>query len=162
VSSQNLGHSPTTEKYNENRQPKIELVENDMSVDDLVTITEAAMKHNVTRQAIYVAIKQRKLKAYRRTSRWMISLDDLNNYRGSRYSRSKSVHNGELIFDQDKGYYSVNQVASMLNVPRQKIYYALRSGFIKAVQKGSAWVIHKDEVENYRSTYLDKKMRKAI
>src|SRR6516225_1462083 len=85
-----------------------------------VSITEAAKLNKVTRQAIYVAIKLNKLKARKETTRWTIHLDDLEAYRKQKYSRTKSVYNGELLFDNDKGYFSVNQVAEMLKVPNQK------------------------------------------
>jgi hypothetical protein len=90
----------------------------------VVSITEAARINGVTRQAIYVAIKQKKLKARKETTRWTIHLDDLDHYRNQKYSRSKSTFNGELLYDNNKGYYSINQVAKMLGVPAQKIYYA--------------------------------------
>jgi excisionase family DNA binding protein len=60
-----------------------------------VTLSEAAKINNVTRQAIYVAIKQKKLRAYKNPTRWIIDLDDLDDYRKMKYSRTKSVHNGE-------------------------------------------------------------------
>src|SRR5689334_3577976 len=91
-----------------------------------VSITEAARINNVTRQAIYVAIKQKKLRATKNATRWSIHLDDLAEYRDNKYSRSKSMFNGELLFDSGKGFFSVNQVASMLGVPAQKVYYATR------------------------------------
>src|SRR3989338_5581863 len=95
-----------------------------------VSITEAARINNVTRQAIYVAIKQRKLKAKKDTTRWLIDLDDLEHYRKHKYYRTKSLFNGELLFDNQKGFYSINQVAKLLNVPAQKIYYATRVGLM--------------------------------
>lgn len=122
----------------------------------VVSITEAAKINNVTRQAIYVAIKQKKLKATKK-SRWEIDLKDLEEYRRNKYSRTKSIFDGELLFDNEKGYYSVNQVAKMLGVPAQKIYYATRTGMIKGSRKGAAWVIHIDEVNQYRESYLEKK-----
>ena len=130
----------------------------------LVTITEAARRNNVTRQAIYVAIKLNKLKARKETTRWTIHLDDLEEYRKQKYSRTKSTFNGELLFDNQKGYFSVNQVAEMLNVPAQKIYYATRIGLMQAIRKGAAWVIHSDDVKAYRDNYLEKKdsKRKAV
>lgn len=121
-----------------------------------VSITEAAKINNVTRQAIYVAIKQKKLRAYKDTTRWTIRLDDLDEYRKQKYSRSKSTFNGELLFDNAGGYYSVNQVAKMLGVPAQKIYYATRIGLLKATRKGAAWVIHTSEVKDYKENYLSK------
>lgn len=127
----------------------------------VVSITEAAKINNVTRQAIYVAIKQKKLKAYKDATRWTIDLEDLENYRKSKYSRTKSMFDGELLFDNHKGYYSVNQVAKMLNVPAQKIYYATRVGLMKAHRKGAAWVIHIDDIKSYQQNYLSKKSQEG-
>ena len=125
----------------------------------VVSITEAAKINKVTRQAIYVAIKQKKLKATKKT-RWEIDLKDLEEYRKNKYSRTKSMFDGELLFDNNRGYFSINQVAKMLGVPAQKIYYATRTGMIKGARKGAAWVIHADEVKRYKDEYLNKKASK--
>ena len=121
-----------------------------------VTLSEAAKINNVTRQAIYVAIKQKKLRAYKNPTRWIIDTDDLEQYRKLKYSRTKSMHNGELIFDNKKGFYSIQQASKMLNVPYQKIYYATRIGLLKATRKGSAWVVHVDDLKKYQDSYLNK------
>jgi hypothetical protein len=123
----------------------------------IVSITEAARINGVTRQAIYVAIKQRKLKASKDSTRWTIDLDDLAEYRKQKYSRAKSMYNGELLFDNQKGYFSVNQVAKILGVPAQKVYYATRVGLMKASRRGAAWVIHTNDVKHYQENYLNKK-----
>jgi hypothetical protein len=123
----------------------------------VVSITEAAKINNVTRQAIYVAIKQKKLKASKDSTRWTIDLNDLENYRKQKYSRTKSMFNGELLFDNHKGFFSINQVAKMLNVPAQKIYYATRVGLMKAHRKGAAWVVHTSDIKLYQETYLGRK-----
>lgn len=129
----------------------------------LVSITEAAKLNKVTRQAIYVAIKLNKLKASKDTTRWTIHLDDLEAYRKQKYSRSKSTFNGELLFDNHRGYYSINQVAKMLSVPAQKIYYATRVGMLKAHRKGAAWVIFVEDMKQYAEGTLKKKsIRKAV
>ena len=120
----------------------------------VVSITEAARLNQVTRQAIYVAIKMSKLKAYKNTTRWEIDLEDLEEYRSNKYSRTKSMFDGELLFDNAKGYYSVNQVAKMLHVPAQKIYYATRIGALTAIRKGAAWVIHVEDVKAYQEKFL--------
>ncbi|MBS4164441.1 Uncharacterized protein PRO82_001769 [Candidatus Protochlamydia amoebophila] len=126
----------------------------------VVSITEAAKLNKVTRQAIYVAIKLNKLKATKETTRWTISLEDLEDYRRQKYSRTKSTFNGELLFDNLKGYYSVNQVAELLSVPAQKIYYATRIGLLKAERKGAAWVIHSDSMKEYQEKFMQKKNRR--
>jgi excisionase family DNA binding protein len=131
------------------------------SAKQLVSISEAAKINNVTRQAIYVAIKQKKLKAFKDATRWTIDLSDLEEYRKQKYSRTKSIFNGELLFDNKKGFFSVNQVAKMLGVPAQKIYYATRIGLMKASRKGAAWVIHVDDVKSYQENYLTKKVQSS-
>ena len=132
------------------------IVEEDspQSSQKLVSITEAARINNVTRQAIYVAIKQRKLKATKNSTRWTIHLNDLEDYRRNKYSRTKSTFEGELLFNNEKGYYSVNQTARILGVPAQKVYYATRIGQLKAHRKGAAWVIHVEDIQAYKQAYL--------
>lgn len=127
-----------------------------------VSITEAARINNVTRQAIYVAIKQNKLKATKKSTRWTIDLEDLEEYRRQKYSRTKSTFNGELLFDNEKGFYSINQVAQMLGVPAQKIYYATRVGLMTAQRRGAAWVVHIDDVNKYRESYLDRRVAESV
>jgi len=126
-----------------------------------VSITEAAKLNQVTRQAIYVAIKLNKLRARKETTRWTIHLDDLENYRKQKYSRSKSFFDGELLFDNSKGYFSVNQVAKMLSIPAQKVYYATRIGALQAHRKGAAWVIHEEDFKAFAEGFLKKKSRQA-
>ncbi|MFA6118336.1 MAG: helix-turn-helix domain-containing protein [Parachlamydiales bacterium] len=123
----------------------------------VVSITEAARLNNVTRQAIYVAIKQRKLRATKDATRWTIDLNDLEDYKTNKYSRKKSLFEGELLFDNKNGFYSINQAAQMLDVPAQKIYYATRIGHLKAHRKGAAWVVHVDDIKGYKESYLDRR-----
>lgn len=130
--------------------------ENNLNDKKVVSITEAARLNGVTRQAIYVAIKQKKLNAEKSSTRWTIKVSDLEDYRKNKYSRTKSMFDGELLFDNHKGYFSVNQVAEMLGVPAQKIYYATRVGHLKASRKGAAWVMYTDDINEYKEKYLNK------
>ena len=66
------------------------------------------------------------------------------------------MYNGELIFDHKKGFFSIQQAAKMLNVPYQKIYYATRIGLLKATRKGSASVVHIDDLKKYQENYLNR------
>ncbi len=134
---------------------KIEEFSQDEQKKEYVSITEAAEINKVTRQAIYVAIKLNKLKAKKESSRWTIHVNDLAEYRRQKYSRKKSTFNGELLFDNEKGYFSVKQVAEMLGVPVQKIYYATRIGRLPAQRKGSAWVCHIDDVRTYKEANVN-------
>jgi excisionase family DNA binding protein len=139
-------------------QVPIAVTQEDEPLKKVVSITEAARINGVTRQAIYVAIKQRKLKATKDGTRWKIHLEDLREYTENKYSRTKSTYQGDLLFDNNKGFYSINQVAQMLNVPAQKIYYATRVGLMKASRKGAAWVVHVDDIKSYRENYINRTM----
>ena len=140
----------------QNQMPTETTVEATSTEKKAVSITEAAKLNGVTRQAIYVAIKHKKLKATKESTRWTIDLEDLEDYRKNKYSRSKSMFDGELLFNNEEGYYSVNQVAKMLGVPAQKVYYATRIGRLKAHRKGAAWVIHMDDVKAFADTFVTK------
>ncbi len=137
-----------------------EMVSSQKQEKKVLSITEAAELSSVTRQAIYVAIKLKKLRANKENTRWTIHMDDLDDYRHHRYSRTRSIFQGELLFDNIKGYYSINQTADILGVPAQKIYYATRAGHIKGTRKGAAWVIQDAEIKRYRDQYLNKKFKK--
>ena len=141
-------------EFENNNTPQVSEAQSSAPEKKIVSITEAARINNVTRQAIYVAIKQGKLKATKGATRWMIDLDDLAEYRRQKYSRTKSMYEGELLFNNDKGFYSINQAAKKLGVPAQKIYYATRVGHMKAVRKGAAWVIHINDIKQYKENYL--------
>ena len=126
----------------------------------VVSITEAAKLNKVTRQAIYVAIKLNKLKATKETTRWTINLDDLEEYRRQKYSRTNLYLMASCYSIKIKGIFPVNQVAEMLSVPAQKIYYATRIGILKAHRKGAAWVIHSDDMKEYQEKHVQKKNRR--
>jgi excisionase family DNA binding protein len=138
-----------------NKNNNDEIVE--VNDSKLVSISEAAEIYDVTRQAIYVAIKLNKLKAKKDRSRWTINLDDLEEYRRQRYSRMKSTFQGEPLYDNEKGYFSIYQTAKILNVPSQKIYYATRTGMLRGTRKGAAWIIHSDDIVAYQQQYLVEK-----
>jgi hypothetical protein len=125
-----------------------------MVKNKLVSITEAAKINNVTRQAIYVAIKLKKLRA-NKDSRWNICTDDLHDYNKSKYSR-------EDKFDNESGFYSINQIAKLLKVPTQKIYYAARCGYIKTHRNGAAYVVQIAEAKAYCERHLRRKWREAM
>ncbi len=90
-----------------------QITEGDSEESKVVSISEAAEMYDVTRQAIYVAIKLKKLKAKKESTRWTICLNDLEEYRKERYSRMKSVFQGEPLYDNQKGYFSIHQTAKI-------------------------------------------------
>lgn len=126
-------------------------------MDGCVSVSEAARIKKVTRQAIYLAIRLKRLKAYKHDERWRVFLVDLKDYDANRFSRiHHSTFNGQPVFDEEKGYFSVDKAAKMINIPKQKLYYAVRTGLLKAERKKSAWVIHVSDLLRYESQHLKK------
>lgn len=118
-----------------------------------LSINEAANFENISRQAIYVAIREGRINAQKNGGRWIISWDNLHEYRRHRYDRTKSKFNNQLIFDKEKGLYSATEAAYLLDRPVQHVYYACRDGkikFQKTGHKDSIWVIHIDDIKDYK------------
>lgn len=124
--------------------------------ETFVSMKEAAKINGVSRQAIFFAIKKGILKAQQKSNRrWKIKLSDLEKYRRQKYSRNKSKYKEELIFDNDKGYYSVKQTANILGVTIFHVYYAVRNKKIKTSRVGGVIVIYKGEIKKYfKNKYL--------
>ena len=124
-----------------------------------VSVSEAAKIKNVTRQAIYAAIKLNKLRAYRQNDHWKVFMADLNDYDEKKYSREHhSLHEGKPIYDEKRGLISVDKASKLIEVPRQKLYYAIRANKLKAEKKNAAWVVQISEL--YR--YLGKLNKKIV
>jgi hypothetical protein len=102
------------------------------------------------------------LRAYRIDDQWRIFRADLEAYDANRYSRLlHSDFKDGPIFDESKGIISVEKAAQMVNVPIQKIYYACRTGLLKATRKRSSWVINVEDLLRYEIDYLKKGIRKG-
>lgn len=115
--------------------------------EEWLTITETAKKCKVTRQAVYVAIKKKRLNAQLVNRVWVMHISDVEIYRASRYDRVNSKINGEPVFDIARGYLSVNHASKLFGANTQHIYYLLRTGQLHASKKGCAWVVNFDEVK---------------
>ncbi len=109
------------------------------------TLREAARKYHVTNQAIYVAIRKKKLKAYKDKDRWYINVSDLDDYQAYKYSRERSIYNGESLYKAEEKEISVRQCAKLFGVNEQHIYYLVRTHKISYVKRGSAVILKYDE-----------------
>lgn len=122
---------------------------------DLVTLVEAAYYARVQRGALYLAVRLKKLKAYKVGKKWMVSLQDVDEYRLNKYNPQKRKVSGQLVYDFDKGFYSVEYTAKIISdvfreyFPPSKVYYLIRLGEILVARKGKYLVISKDEIQRY-------------
>ncbi len=132
------------------------------STEELLTLEEAAKYARVTRQAIYKALRNRGLKAKKVGRKWMLSKEHIDEYRSNKYNRDMRVVNGQLIFDMEKGEFSVTQVCKVFSAtlgrpfPMQRLYYLLRTGQLRSFKKGSAWIINKEDAVALLQEEMDK------
>lgn len=114
-----------------------------------VSVNEAASIKKVTRQAIYLAIRTKKLKAYMKNEKLRVNIDDLADYWKKRRSRVyHSFVEGKRIYS--KGNLNVNQVAEKLGIDKQKVYYAIRSNLLKVDRIGGVYVIKSKDFYNFK------------
>lgn len=118
----------------------------------VVSISEAARMHGVSRQALHVAIGIKRLKATKdpKSGRFKIAVADLEEYRRTKYSRKFFKRDGKLVFDKEKGLYSVAQAAEIIGVKSWDIYYSIRKGELKSSRNGAAYVLHIDDIKAYQ------------
>lgn len=116
-----------------------------------LTLTEAAEYNRVSRQGVLMAVKKGRIKAGKIKGRWSIAVSELDNYRLTKYDRSKRKFEGEQIYDIEKGFFSVRQVSISLSnelkttITMQMVYYMIHSGKLKSYKKGAAWVIKRED-----------------
>jgi excisionase family DNA binding protein len=119
----------------------------------LLSTAEAARKMGVSRQAVYLAIEKKRLKAFKEHTnnfRWLIDEDAIDEYRKTLFSRDLSQFNGEPLYDIRNGVYSVRLAAEYLKIKYSTLYYYIRKGHIEAKRKGAAWILMKDELDFLR------------
>jgi hypothetical protein len=120
-------------------------------MESYVSVNEAARIKKVTRQAIYLAIRLKRLKAYTDGNKKLkVFLLDLEAYDERKFSRLyHSTIDGERVFDDEKGLFSVDTASKLVNINQQRIYYAIRKGKLKAHKRKAAWVVHVNDLLEY-------------
>jgi excisionase family DNA binding protein len=120
--------------------------------EEFFSLKDAAEYAHVSRQAVYLAIHKRGLKAKKVDGQWRISRKDYDEWRAQKYNRDLVKQDGEFLFDLDKGTLSVNQAAKVISESlkrhyhAQHLYYLLRLGKLKAMKKRTTWVLFKEDV----------------
>lgn len=112
------------------------------------TITKASFYLGVTRQAVYIAIKYKKLKATMINGHWIITLKELEEWNINKYNRNLRISNGMRLFNE-KTTFSVSQAAKLLSVPEQRIYYLLRTGDLECFLIEKTKVIKLEHINAY-------------
>lgn len=113
----------------------------------MLTISQLTDKYHITRQTLFIKIKDGRLKATKKKGKWCIREKDYLSYIKDRYHRY--LDNGVKFFD-GKNVFSPRQVSQKLKCSVQKIYYDLRRGRLPASRYRYAWVITLEDFKCYK------------
>jgi len=111
-----------------------------------MTPSDISKNYHVSRQSVWLKIKEGRIKATKVKNRWMITDQEYKNYLDSKYLRDPKM------FDKSKGELSVKEAAVLIGCSLQRIYYHLRTGHIKSKRLGAAWVINLQDLMEYKKT----------
>ena len=96
---------------------------------DLHTIIEASKIVGLTRGALLASIKFKRLNAIKIKNRWMMTLNDLKNYKENRWKRDYPIPKGEI---------TAEKAARKYNVPINTIYGFIYTHQLKCKKRGKA------------------------
>jgi len=122
---------------------------------DYLSTIEAAEYLKIRLPSLYAAVFVRRLKGIKIAHYSFFLRKNLDEYKLSKFNRDNIRYEGELLFDLEKGRYSVLQVAKILSeelkrpVPITHVYDWLWKGQLKGRRIGSRWVILKEDLESY-------------
>ena len=114
--------------------------------EKILTIQETCEKFGLTRQAILLAIRSKRLNAVKIKGKWRFSPKDWQDYQSSKYDRKHSIRNGKPLYDMDNGFLSPCMVAKEFGVSTQHMYYLIRKDLIPYSRNGSAYVLNRKEM----------------
>lgn len=112
-----------------------------METESYISIKQAAIVMSVTKQAIYVALAKKKLKAQKIGRNYRIYPKDLEEYERNKYRRMNA--------DKKENEISIPQAAEILNVTHQVLYYAAKTRKIKFRKSGCKWFLDKESLINH-------------
>lgn len=115
---------------------------------------ECAEYGGVTQQALYLAIKAGRLKAYKYKNHWTITLADYEEYRLNKFNRDSASHDGQKIYDISSGKFTPEQASQILTkslkipFPKNRVYYEIRLGRLESTKVGNRYVVtHENMIE---------------
>jgi len=107
--------------------------------------------------AVHSAIKNKRIKADKVNKYWRIFRESVEEYPKIKYSRSLSWYKGELLFDKEKGEYSMKEVSRLLKVPLYTLYHYCRRGILKYQRKGKTYVLHITDINRFKEIYRSRR-----
>ncbi len=128
---------------------------------EFYSIKELSEFLGVSRQAIHVAIRKKKLYATKKGKAWTISCVDADFYRHNRFNHElRRMKNGHMLFDQSKNFYSIRQAAKFTGIPIGAIYYGLSKELYPYRRYGSTYILHIESKKEFINIIYPTKLQR--
>lgn len=129
----------------------------------LLTIPESAEKANRTIASLHLAIKNETLLAEKdsKTKQMMIEEQEIERYVKGGLSNRR--FKGELLYDKSKGEHTMEEVAEILKIDKQDLFYEIHSPTcnIKYSIKGKKYKIFRiDDIKAYQKLLKERSKHK--
>lgn len=127
-----------------------------------MTVKEVAIMLGLTVQAIYQAIGKKNLKCKKIEGIKYTTQEWLEEYRKFLHSKQKhSRYNGKHVFDESRGFYSVQMVADMLGIRKHFVYDMISEGKIQCLRRGNYKIVLKEEFEKVKESIIERACKSA-
>ena len=125
----------------------------------MIGLAEASKYLGISRQAIRQAIMQKRINSIKFEGRWRFTTFELDEYKRRKHKREFSIYEGQLLYDKNKGEFSITEAAQILGCPRQHLYYAARCNKIHTTRKRKSWIITTEDIVEYRKIMVLQKKK---
>ena len=139
----------------------MELIKSEHPVFDMKQAAEYA---KLCRSSLYLCIKKKRIKAFKKGRCWVIKKSQIDYYLKSRFKRDDIVFNGERVFDFNAGRYSILHITKILSEKLnekfnyQRVYYLIRCGKLKSKKIGLHYVISEKSIQELINSVQINKM----
>lgn len=127
----------------------------------ICSVKDAAELVGLTTEALYIAIKKRKIKAFenenfRKICKWSVDLDEVMKYKEGMTSKK--------IQDASEGgkYLTVKEASKIAKVTQLSVYKAIRENKVEAKKIDRVWMIERDSILKYAKSARRKVIKPDI
>lgn len=119
-------------------------------------ISEIAQKLNLTYQALYVAMRAKKLIGFKKShegarKKWTITEEAVKKWIEQKYKRTKGQKpDGTPIYNGAQNQFSITEASQKFEVPEGRLYYLIRRRKLPFTRYRHAYVLTIDDASKFR------------
>lgn len=125
--------------------------------ENLITREEAIAALGTGIRNFDIALRKKLITPVKSGELWYFDKQEIESYKIHKHVRDLNRRtNGDRVFDESKGHYSVPTVAKMYGVTRSKVYHLVRSKKLNTFRVGSTYVVIIDDKTTWEQVVVPK------